>query len=64
MFYLTKNTVCMFQASCELEIRERNGKIIRVSTGCQEKLACENNKAQNFQGNLTLMLKKDTVRIN
>ena len=54
----------MFQASCELEIRERNGKIIRVNTGCQEKLACENNKAQNFQGNLTLMLKNDTVRIN
>jgi len=37
------------QESCELEIRERNGYIIQVHTGCKQKLACENNKAQNFQ---------------
>ena len=42
--------------SCELEIRERNGYVIQVNTGCKQKMACENNKAQNFQGKLKLCL--------
>merc|ERR1712176_179533 len=39
------------QKSCELEVRERNGYVIQVNTGCKQAMACENNKAQNFQGN-------------
>ena len=37
------------QESCELEVRERNGYVIQVNTGCKQAMACENNKAQNFQ---------------
>ena len=37
------------QESCELEVRERNGNVIQVNTGCKQAMACENNKAQNFQ---------------
>ena len=40
--------------SCELEIRERahHGmprQILQINMGCKQALACENNKAQNFQ---------------
>ena len=38
------------QGSCELEIRERGGRILSIQMGCKQKLACENNKRQNFWG--------------
>ena len=34
--------------SCELEIRRRDGSIEQINTGCKQKEACENNKAQNY----------------
>merc|ERR1712176_1047200 len=39
------------QESCELEIRERQGKTEQILMGCKQKMACENNKKQNFWGN-------------
>ncbi|CAG5106341.1 Oidioi.mRNA.OKI2018_I69.chr1.g2799.t1.cds [Oikopleura dioica] len=39
------------QESCELEIRERQGKTEQIRMGCKQKMACENNKMQNFWGN-------------
>lgn len=44
------------QESCELEIRERShyksqARIIeQINMGCKQKMACENNHSQNFQG--------------
>merc|ERR1712037_732071 len=37
------------EGSCELEIRERNGYIMQIRTGCKAKDACEMNMAQNFK---------------
>lgn len=34
--------------SCELEIRRRDGAIEQINTGCKQREACENNKAQNY----------------
>ena len=34
--------------SCELEIRRRDGQIEQINTGCKQREACENNKAQNY----------------
>merc|ERR1711920_1155832 len=44
---------CSFsQQSCELEIRERRGRIEQIQMGCKQHLACENNKRQNFVGRI------------
>ena len=32
-----------------MEVRERNGYVIQINTGCKQAMACANNKAQNFQ---------------
>ena len=34
--------------ACELEIRERGGKIIQILTGCKAADACKNNMNNNF----------------
>ena len=48
---LILNLRCLHnQGSCELEIRERGGRILSIQMGCKQKLACENNKRQNFWG--------------
>jgi len=36
--------------SCQIEVRRRDGIIESINTGCKQRQACENNKAQNFPG--------------
>ena len=42
-------TEFIVQEVCELVIRQRMGYITQIHMGCKQKMACENNKAQNFQ---------------
>jgi len=44
----TLQTCLPNENSCELEIRERGGKIIQILTGCKATDACKNNMANNF----------------
>ena len=50
-----KYKIDILQESCELEIRERSHvrgqprQILQIHMGCKQKMACENNHAQNFQ---------------
>ena len=37
--------------SCQLTIRKRDGEVEGIFTGCKQKEACQNNKAQNFVTN-------------
>ena len=39
----------LLKDSCELEIRERQGYVLQILTGCKAKDACMNNMANNFQ---------------